>query len=416
MTGLPNRTTFGEMLNHTIETARRYKRQCAVLFVDLDRFKVVNDSLGHEAGDTLLKEISSRLMRRVRTSDVVARLGGDEFVVLLEELEGPEGAAEVARKILSVVLEPMEIMGQECRVTASIGIAMYPDNATDAASLMRHADIAMYHAKEQGKNNYQFYSKNISSKSVEHLSIEAHLRRAIDQNELSLQYQAKVDLRTGAVTGVEALLRWCSRELGKIPPSQFIPIAEETGLIVPIGRWVLQAACRQNVEWQRRGLPPLVMCVNLSPRQFRDPRLHDDIVAALVETGMAPELLELEITESMLMSNLEQAVEKADAIKQLGVRLAIDDFGTGYSSLSQLKRFPIDTLKVDRSFIRDLPTNTEDKAITEAIIAMGRTLGVTIVAEGVETAAQQAFLAERACDEMQGFFFSEPCGADAFES
>jgi diguanylate cyclase (GGDEF)-like protein/PAS domain S-box-containing protein len=414
MTGLPNRVMFGELLHHTIESARRHVRQCAVLFIDLDRFKIVNDSLGHAAGDQLLKEVSSRLLARVRTSDVVARLGGDEFVVLIEEVADMEDASDVARKILGAVLDPIEILGQECRVTASIGIATYPSDAQDAAALMRHADIAMYHAKEEGKNNFQFYSKEANPMSVERLALEAHLRRALEQNEFSLQYQAKVDLKTGAITGVEALLRWWNHELGTIPPAHFIPLAEETGLIVPIGKWVLQTACEQNVAWQRRGLRPVVMAVNLSPRQFRDNRLLDDIAEVLAQTHLAPELLELEITESMLISNLEQAVEKAHAIKNLGVRLAIDDFGTGYSSLSQLKRFPIDTLKVDRSFVRDLPANTDDMAITEAIIAMGRTLGVTVVAEGVETAAQQAFLTGHACDEMQGFYFSEPCHPDAF--
>ena len=412
MTGLLNRATFGEILNHTIEAARRHDRRCAVLFVDLDRFKVVDDSLGHEAGDALLKEISSRLVRRVRTSDVVARLGGDEFVILLEELARAEDAAEVARKILSAVLDPVAIGGHQCRVTASIGIAMYPGDAVDSATLMRHADIAMYHAKEEGKNNFQFFSKEISPMSVEQLALETHLRSALEQNELSLQYQAKVNLRAGTVTGVEALLRWWNHQLGTVSPAQFIPVAEETGLIVPIGRWVLETACKQNVAWQRRGLPPIVMCVNLSPRQFRGAGLLEDIADVLAKTGMAPELLELEITESMLMNDLGQAIAKAEAIKALGVRLALDDFGTGYSSLSQLKRFPIDTLKVDRSFIRDLPANDDDKAITDAIIAMGKTLGVTLVAEGVETAAQQAFLAGHGCDEMQGYYFSKPCHAD----
>jgi EAL domain-containing protein (putative c-di-GMP-specific phosphodiesterase class I) len=278
---------------------------------------------------------------------------------------------------------------------------------------MRNADIAMYHAKEEGKNNYQFHSKEISPMSVEQLALESHLRRALEQNELSVQYQAKVDLRSGTVTGVEALLRWWNHELGNVSPTQFIPVAEETGLIVPIGRWVLETACRQNVAWRRRGLPPIVMCVNLSPRQFRDARLLQEITDVLGKTGIAAELLELEITESMLMSNLEQAIAKAEAIKGLGVRLAIDDFGTGYSSLSHLKRFPIDTLKIDRSFVRELPTNNDDKAIIDAIIAMGKTLGVTVVAEGVETAPQQAFLAGHGCDEMQGFFFSKPCHPDA---
>jgi len=414
MTDLPNRTMFSQLLAHAIEQGRRYHRRFAVLFIDLDRFKIVNDSLGHEAGDELLTVMATRLRECLRSSDVVARLGGDEFVLLVEELSGRDAAAIVARNVLSAVIKPVVILGQECRVTASIGIAMFPEDAQDPKSLMKNADMAMYLAKEEGKNNYQFYSKDISAMSVERMTIETHLRHALERNELSLQYQAKVNIKTGEIRGVEALLRWRSPELGQVTPNRFIPIAEDSGLIVPIGGWAIKTACAQSAAWIRAGLPPVCMAVNLSPRHFRDPNLLDDIIRVLDETGIPPELLELEITESMIMHDIDQAVRKLCAIKELGVRLAIDDFGTGYSSLAQLKRFPIDTLKVDRSFIRDIPGDTEDRAITEAIIAIGRTLGVTVVAEGVETAEQQAFLSRHACDEMQGFYFSKPIIPDAF--
>jgi diguanylate cyclase (GGDEF)-like protein/PAS domain S-box-containing protein len=414
LTGLPNRALFGELLGHAIETARRHGRQCAVVFLDLDRFKIVNDSLGHAAGDLLLREIAQRLRTSVRTSDVIARLGGDEFVLLLEEVADSSVAVAVAKKILSSLRVPVEIGRHECRVTGSIGIATYPLDAGDASTLMKHADMAMYRAKEEGKNNFQFYSADTSPMSVEHLVLEAHLARALERQEFSIQYQPKVDILTGEIKGAEALIRWWNAELGTVSPAHFIPLAEDTGLIVPIGKWVLRAACEQNVAWQRRGLPKIVMSVNLSPRQFKDPALLDDIAAVLQETSMAPELLELEITESMIMHDVDDAARKADAIKRLGVRLAIDDFGTGYSSLSQLKRFPIDTLKVDRSFVRDVANSEEDRVIARTIISLGKALGVTVVAEGVETDEQLAFLRENACDEVQGYYFSKPCHPDVF--
>jgi diguanylate cyclase (GGDEF)-like protein/PAS domain S-box-containing protein len=413
LTGLPNRTLFGELLDHALERARRRDRHCALLFIDLDRFKIVNDSLGHEAGDLLLKEMARRLSGCMRSSDALARLGGDEFVVLLEELADASQAAEVAKKLLSSVLTPVEIMGHECRVTASIGVALYPQDARDSQTLMKHADMAMYVAKEEGKNNFQHYSRHSSPMSVERLVLETHLSHALERREFTVQYQPKVDMRTGAIKGAEALLRWWNPQLGAVSPTQFIPVAEDSGLIVPIGKWVLKTACEQNVAWQRRGLEPIVMSVNMSPRQFKDPALLDDIAGVLAETGMPAGWLEIEITESMIMHNVELAAAKAEAMRALGVRLAIDDFGTGYSSLSQLKRFPIDTLKVDRSFVRDIPNNAEDRAITEAIIALGKALGVTVVAEGVETAEQRDFLRDNACDEMQGFYFSRPCHPDA---
>jgi len=414
LTGLPNRAAFSELLDLAIRSAQRRQRRLAVLFIDVDRFKLINDTLGHEAGDVLLKALSLHLKECLRSSDVVARLGGDEFVVLLPEVNEPEEVATVARKILSAATRPICMAGQECRVTASIGISMYPLDAEDEPSLMKHADIAMYLAKDEGKNNFQFYTKDIKSPSSGRLAMETHLRRGLERREFHIHYQAKVDLRTGTISGVEALLRWQSPELGAVSPSQFIPLAEESGLILPIGKWVLETACAQNMAWQRQGLAPVCMAVNLSPRQFADERLLEVIASALRDSGMKPELLELEITESMVILNPERAMRLLTAIKDMGVRLAVDDFGTGYSSLAQLKHFPIDTLKVDRSFIRDIPGDAEDKAITEAIIAMGRTLNLTVVAEGVETREQESFLRELACDQIQGYYFSKPIAADQF--
>jgi diguanylate cyclase (GGDEF)-like protein/PAS domain S-box-containing protein len=414
LTALPNRGMFSDMLNMSIQNGRRYNRGFAVLFIDLDRFKNINDTLGHDAGDRLLQEMGKRLTQTVRTSDVVARLGGDEFVVLVQEVTEAKQVASVARKVLSALVHPVTIEGQECRVTASIGICMYPSEAQDEVAIMKGADIAMYRAKEDGKNNYKFYSREMNVHSFERLALETSLRRGIERNEFLLHYQAKLDLRSGRITGVEALVRWQHPDMGMVPPAQFIPLAEETGLIVPLGKWVLHTACAQGVAWQKQGLPPVHIAVNLSARQFADDDLVTDIAEALKTTGLQPQLLELELTESMVIQNSERASRVLAEIKAMGVRLAIDDFGVGYSSLTHLKRFPIDTLKVDRSFIRDVPGDTEDKAITEAIIAMGKSLNLTVVAEGVETQEQQTFLKEHACDEMQGFFFSKPIPGEAF--
>jgi diguanylate cyclase (GGDEF)-like protein len=414
LTALPNRVMFSQLLSHEIQVAQRYRRSFAVMFIDLDRFKIVNDTLGHEAGDKLLQEIGARFKACLRASDVVSRLGGDEFVVLLQEVSNADQVTLAARKILSAAMKPIAIMGQECRVTASIGVSMYPTDAKDEQSLMKNADIAMYLAKEGGKNNFQFFSEDIKKHSLERLALESSLRHALEREEFSLHYQAKLDLNTKKINGVEALLRWQHPDLGMVAPAQFIPVAEETGLIVPIGKWVLRTACAQNLAWQREGLPPVCVAVNLSARQFADDALVTDIAAALKESGMKPELLELELTESMVMQNHERATKVLAAIKQMGVRISLADFGVGYSLLAQIKRYPIDTLKVDRSFIRDLEGNVEDRAITEAIIAMGKTLSLTVVAEGVETREQQAFLADHACDAMQGFYFSKPIGGDQF--
>ena len=408
LTNLPNREMFNGMLRRAIEAAERYQRRFALLFIDLDRFKVINDSLGHDAGDMLLVEIGGRLRRALRSSDVVARLGGDEFVVILEEAAERPEVEHVAGELLSVLSQPLQLSGHECHTTASIGIAMYPSDGTDMLTLTKNADMAMYLAKEDGKNGFRFFSREIKTQSIERLKLESALRRALERDQFTLHYQPKIEMASGQITGVEALLRWNHPELGSVSPAQFIPLAEETGVIVPIGRWVLKEACAQNMAWQRRGLRPVTMAVNLSPRQFADGHLLQDVDEALVASGMSPVLLQLEVTESMVMRNVSRAIKILDAIQSRGIRLAIDDFGTGYSSMSLMKQFPIDTIKIDRSFIRDLPVDSEDQAIAQAIISMGKALGMTVVAEGVETPEQQAFLRSHACDEMQGFLFSKP--------
>ena len=408
LTGLPNREMFNGMLRRAIDAAGRYQRRFALLFIDLDRFKVINDSLGHDAGDMLLVEIGGRLRRALRSSDVVARLGGDEFVVILEEAAERSEVEQVAGELLSVLSQPLQLSGHECHTTASIGIAMYPSDGADMSTLTKNADMAMYLAKEDGKNGFRFFSREIRTQSIERLKLESALRRALERDQFTLHYQPKIDMASGQITGVEALLRWNHPEFGSVSPAQFIPLAEETGTIVPIGRWVLKEACAQNMAWQRRGLRPVTMAVNLSPRQFADGHLLQDVDEALVSSGMSPVLLQLEVTESMVMRNVSRAIKILDAIQSRGIRLAIDDFGTGYSSMSLMKQFPIDTIKIDRSFIRDLPVDSEDQAIAQAIISMGKALGMTVVAEGVETLEQQAFLRSHACDEMQGFLFSRP--------
>jgi len=408
LTELPNREMFNGLLRHTIDTARRNARWFALLFIDLDRFKIINDSLGHDAGDMLLLEVAKRLRGALRASDVVARLGGDEFVVLLEGASDRGDVERIAGHLLSVLGQPMQLSGHECHTTASIGIALFPENGEDAAMLTKNADMAMYLAKEDGKNGFRFFSGEIKAQSIERLRLETELRRAAERRQFSLHYQPKVDLGSGQITGVEALLRWKHPQLGMVPPAQFIPLAEETGLIVPIGRWVLREACAQNMAWQRHGLRPVSMAVNLSPRQFADEHLLNDVDEALRASGMSPVLLQLEVTESMVMRNVARAVRVLDAIQNRGIRLAIDDFGTGYSSMSLMKQFPIDTIKIDRSFVRDLPRDSEDQAIAQAIISMGKALGMTVVAEGVETAEQHAFLRNHDCDEMQGYLFSKP--------
>ena len=411
LTNLPNRATFNELLGNSLRAARRYHRRCAVLFVDLDRFKVINDSLGHAAGDRLLVEVASRLRSGVRADDVVARLGGDEFMVLLNEISDAEEVRGVARNLVAILGIPVELNGHECHVTGSIGIAIFPQDGTDVDTLMRHADTAMYLAKTEGKNDVRFFSADIGAQSSGRLAMEADLRQALHRGEFTLVYQPKVDVESRQISGVEALLRWNHPTMGMISPMDFIPVAEETGLIIAIGRWVLNTACLQFTRWQAEALPVKSIAVNVSPRQFSDEYLLADIDSALGACGMDPRHLQIEITENMVLLNVERAIRTLNAIQSRGVRVAIDDFGTGYSSMSMLKRFPIDIIKIDQSFVRDLPHNAADNAIARAIIDMGKALGLMIVAEGVETPEQNAFLRVHACDEVQGFLFSKPVAA-----
>lgn len=416
LTDLPNRSMFSKVLSQSISEANRYQRQLAVAFLDLDGFKQINDTLGHEAGDELLKEVARRLRGCVRESDTVARLGGDEFVVLLPQLDDGQHAAKVAQKILAAIAKPFTLIGQEFRVTASIGISTFPADGLDEQTLTKNADLAMYHAKEEGKNNFQFYSAKLNANSLERLTLESSLRHALEHNEFRLHYQAKRDFASGRVTGMEVLLRWEHPDLGTVTPMRFIPIAEETGLIVPIGKWVLNTACAQNVAWQQQGLPALPIAVNLSARQFHDGSLVQDIQSILAVSGMKPNLLELEIAEKLLTHDIEHTLRILTELKALGVRIAIDDFGTGYASLATLQRFPLDTIKIDRSFVRDLTITAApvDTGLADAIIAMGKSLSLTIVAQGVETKDQAEFLRTHACDELQGFYFKKPLPADQF--
>ena len=414
LTGLPNRSLFTKLLQQGISQAQRHDRKLAVLFLDLDRFKIVNDTLGHEAGDTLLKEVAVRLNGCLRESDTVARLGGDEFVVLLPELTDETHYATVARKMIHAVAKPVRLKDEDFRVTVSIGIAVFPTDGQDQETLTKHADVAMYHAKQQGRNNFQAYSAELHAESLQRLSLESSLEHALARGEFKLDYQAKRDVRSNRITGMEALLRWHHPDLGVVSPMQFIPLAEETGLIVPIGKWVMKTACAQNVAWQRQGFPPLNMAINLTSRQFLDSNLVADIQAALDESGMAPELLELEITESLLMRDVAKAMEIMNNLKALGVRIAIDDFGVGYASLSMLRQFPLDTIKVDRAFIRNLSDVPANRSLAEAIVAVGQNLSLTVVAQGVETEEQATFLRDRAYDEFQGFYFNQPVSAEKF--
>ena len=415
LTGLANRNMFGERLNHALAQAQRNHKPLTVLFIDLDRFKNVNDTLGHEAGDLALKEVSKRLLGCVRASDTVGRLGGDEFVALLEEIPPqPAHVTVVAERILAAIARPYMFDAQEFHLSASIGISTYPADSENAQSLLKNADIAMYRAKEQGKNNYQYYSAQMNVHSRERLALETDLRHALEHKEFVLHYQPKIDIVSGQITGMEALLRWQHPTKGLIPPMQFIPLAEETGLIVPIGEWVLRTACAQNKACQELGLPPLRIAVNLSARQFVHENLLQEVSRVLGETALDPAALELEITESMMMQDPVHAVKLLTELKALGVYLSIDDFGTGYSSLGYLKRFPIDSLKIDRSFVQDLPRDADDAAITQAILAMAHSLKIRVIAEGVETVEQLRFLRDHGCDEMQGYYFSKPVPAHEF--
>lgn len=412
LTSLPNRRLFQDRMQHAMDKARRNGLQVALIYLDLDRFKTINDSLGHTIGDRVLKEIAGRLTHQVRKADTVARLGGDEFVVILEDVQEAENVAKIAQKILLELVREVMVEGHRLHVTASVGISLFPDDGVDAEGLMKNAEVAMYRAKEQGKNMCQYFTPDMNSRARELLQLENGLRQALEEDQFVLHYQPQHDLATGELVGVEALLRWNHPERGMIPPGDFIPLAEETGLIVPIGDWVLRTACAQSRIWRQAGLPSMRMAVNISPRQFRLPNLSSRVQEILQETGLEPDALELEITEGMIMNDLEAAIETMQALGKMGVSLAIDDFGTGYSSLGYLKRFPIAGLKIDRSFVRDIISDANDAQIATSVIALAHSMNLRVVAEGIETAEQLSFLQEKGCDHGQGFFFNPPCSAE----
>lgn len=427
LTALPNRQLFGRSLERTIETAQRDDEQFAVLFVDLDRFKRINDTLGHSVGDELLKEVALRLESCTRSTDSVsrieapaesevqlARLGGDEFVIQLYGIESDDAVATVASRIISVLTPPFTCEGHQFVVTPSIGIAMYPQDGLTAEELLMNADSAMYRAKFAGRNNFQFFSETMRSKSLHRLDLENEIRKALESDQFELYYQPKADAESWTLVGAEALLRWHHPERGVIAPAEFIPVAEETGLIVPIGQWVLQEACRQARIWTESPFGDIAVAVNISSHQFQSDSLIDDVLGAALRAGIEPASLELEITESVLLQDAENTLVALNTLKRAGISLSVDDFGTGYSSLSYLKRFPIDTLKIDRSFVKDIHVDQDDAAICAAILAMARQLGLNVVAEGVETKEQLEFLRHHGCNQIQGYLCSKPLSAEQF--
>jgi diguanylate cyclase (GGDEF)-like protein/PAS domain S-box-containing protein len=415
LTGLPNRTLLYKLIDQALAEARRNRLHGAILFVDLNRFKPINDSLGHGIGDRLLQQVAERLRNAVRTEDVVARLGGDEFVVALFDISRREHAAMVAQKLIATLDTPFMIDGHELRVGVAIGISVYPRDGFETETLLRMADIAMYRSKETGQDGYTFYSREMNQRALERLRIESGLRHGIEQNELLLHYQPKVDITTGHIVGVEALVRWQHPDLGLMPPDAFIPIAEESGLIVRLSAWVLDAALEQTRAWSDAGLPGIKVAINLSARDF-SPGLADRLQALLKQHDVSPSRVELEITEGMLTHSSDEVIAMMDSLTALGVSLSLDDFGTGYSSLAYLKRFPIDTLKIDRSFVTGIPQDGNDCAIAGAIISMAQRLGHRVIAEGVETREQLEFLKSLGCQEIQGHYFSPPVTASKFES
>jgi diguanylate cyclase (GGDEF)-like protein/PAS domain S-box-containing protein len=414
LTGLPNRILLMDRLTQALLQAQRNDTRVTVIFIDLDNFKLINDSLGHHAGDVLLKTVAARTVKCVRATDTVVRLGGDEFVVLLiDQADSPVVVPVVLDKIRAAIAEPVPIEDQLIRVTCSIGLACFPESGSDAETLLKNADAAMYQAKEKGRDNFQFYSAEMNVIADERRVLQESLRTGLARNEFALVYQPQVDLRSGRIFAVEALVRWHDPELGVVLPAKFIPIAEETGLIVPLGEWVLREACRQNKAWQKAGIPPTTVCVNVSACQFREKDWVKRVTQALKDTGLEAKYLELELTENVLMQDVDQAIATMRQLQAIGVQFSIDDFGTGYSSLSALKSFPIARLKIDQSFIRNLPYNANDRSIATAVISLGQKLNMKVIAEGVETDAQLAFLIENKCDEIQGYHFSKPVGPDA---
>jgi diguanylate cyclase (GGDEF)-like protein/PAS domain S-box-containing protein len=408
LTGLPNRNLLQDRLQQAMLNAQRHGDIAAVAFIDLDQFKFINDSLGHEVGDELLKTVGTRLRSCMRAHDTVARLGGDEFVVVLSGYQSSEAISDTMRRLVAVVSEPWDADGLTLHVTCSVGIAVYPNDAQDAQTLLRHADSAMYKAKELGRNNFQYFSADMNLNATERLDMLNSLRRAVANNEFLLHFQPKVRLASDQVVGAEALLRWEHPVRGMVSPADFIPLAEESGVIVDIGAWVLRAACAQCLAWQQAGYPALPISVNLSPKQLARDDLVDVVADTLRDTGLAPGCLELEITESSVMRDVDKSLATLLRLKELGVKISIDDFGTGYSSLNYLKRFPVDTLKIDRSFVSDIATNADDAAIVKAVISLAHILNLSVVAEGVECEEQHRFLMENGCDEVQGYHFGRP--------
>ena len=414
LTDLPNRLLLNDRLARSIALARRYGRRLAVLFLDCDRFKHVNDTLGHAIGDQVLRSVAKRLSTCVRESDTVSRHGGDEFLILLSEIDQPEDAEAIAQKIVTSIAEPHLIAGHELQLTASVGIALYPEDGQDAQSLVMRADTAMYYAKNTGRNRVGFYKADMEAPAIKRSSIESELRSALDKGELELYYQPTIDLETGVIAGAEALMRWRHPERGLMAPDQFIPAAEASGLIVPMGRWALKEACRQAKAWQDRGLPAIPIAVNVSALQFRTAGFLEDIMRFLAESGLGAQYLELELTESALMVDSASTTSLLEVLKQRGIILKVDDFGTGPSSLSYLQRCPVDVLKIDQSFVADIDPGPESAPLIRAVIAMGKSLGCRVVAEGVETQQQYAHLRAENCDEGQGFHFSPPVNAETF--
>ena len=409
LTGLANRWLLHDRLEQALLTATSFGTRLAVAFVDLDRFKYINDSLGHHVGDELLKEVAARLLSCVRECDTVARRGGDEFVLLINGHPGPDAVQQIMERMLAAVSQPWIIEQGEFQVSCSIGVALHPEDGEDARTLLKHADSAMYRAKDSGRDNFQFFTRELNTLMTERLEMEGHLRRALERQQFVLAYQPRVDLDSGRIVAAEALLRWGIPKRGTIAPQRFIALAEETGLIVPIGKWVLQTACAQNKAWQDEGLPPIGVSVNVSARQFRQQEnLVQTVAEVLRDTGLEARYLELELTESMVMHDAPQLVAMLDQLKDLGVQIAVDDFGTGYSSLSYLKRFPVDRLKIDRSFVEHIASDPDDATIVRTIIALGHNLGLKVVAEGVETDEQLRFLRSNLCDEAQGFLMGRP--------
>jgi diguanylate cyclase (GGDEF)-like protein/PAS domain S-box-containing protein len=413
LTGLPNRILLNDRLIEAMALAHRHRRQLAMLFLDVDRFKYINDTLGHVIGDRLLQSIAQQLLSCVRASDTVSRQGGDEFVILLSEVTHAQDATVCADKILEMIRSPHRVDEHDLHVTASIGIVTYPDDGTDAETLMKHADFAMYHAKDSGRDNRQFFKPDLNMRALERRSLENGLRYALEREELTLHYQPKIDLETGDIIGVEALIRWLHPDLGLVCPAEFIPIAEECGLMVPIGQWVLAQACHQGQAWQDIGLAPIRIAVNISAVELRANDFLKRVSVTLAETGLDPRLLELELTETFLVRDSTATLVVLQDLKQLGLNLALDDFGTGYSSLNHLKRFPIDTLKIDRSFVHTITTNADDASIVGAVISLGENLHMQVVAEGVETREQLSFLQDRECPFGQGYYFSRPLTGQA---